>query len=621
MRNILYEIDKSHQFLFGRIHRALGVDLRRIVPGIGDADRDRRAREDGRFNLERETVVIVDAQPLEDIPDAVAAALCVDDGPFLLREKLRQLALFDADAVVRDLNLHIAADLLGGQPDDALAIAELVQPVEQAVFDDRLQNQLHDRVVGDIRRDLGDELHVAAAAEVCQLHEEAHVLHLVAQRQKVAAVAQAEPVEARELHDDVHGFLVAARHGFPGDHVQRIVEEMRVDLRLQGAQLHVLEVLAEIVALVDEQADPADHEVEAVLQLADLVLAVHDAADAEVAVLHAPHLLRQRFDPPRAVAGVQIRKAEGDDADDDREQNHLIPEIQDRGEEVAHRGDGEDPPAVEDGGGKAVHGVAGRGDAGGGAECIAHLLQLRRKIRFGNRECRVGAADDVQVFVDEVGCALLGVVVALQDVDQIAFQHIDADDAENACDVLAAADQRDNGKHFLRFRKRRLEDARRQERLRLVLLDELVVPVRVGDAAQRIGDVIAAAVREGIADEKADLVQVLQRPRRFDRLVQLVHVVVFLAEADAGVLLFQNLVHLGGLRDGGGDRGDFVQLRFHLVFGLLQVEPRDLHRLLLDDRRAPVGGEDGEHDDRDEDQQKKGGEELYTHRAVFVAER
>ena len=43
MRNILYEIDKSHQFLFGRIHRALGVDLRRIVPGIGDADRDRRA--------------------------------------------------------------------------------------------------------------------------------------------------------------------------------------------------------------------------------------------------------------------------------------------------------------------------------------------------------------------------------------------------------------------------------------------------------------------------------------------------------------------------------------------------------------------------------------------------
>lgn len=108
---------------------------------------------------------------------------------------------------------------------------------------------------------------------------------------------------------------------------------------------------------------------------------------------------------------------------------------------------------------------------------------------------------------------------------------------------------------------------------------------------------------------------------KIDRLVQLVHVVVFLAEADAGVLLFQNLVHLGGLRDGGGDRGDFVQLRFHLVFGLLQVEPRDLHRLLLDDRRAPVGGEDGEHDDRDEDQEKKGGEELYTHRAVFVAER
>ena len=51
---------------------------------------------------------------------------------------------------------------------------------------------------------------------------------------------------------------------------------MRVDLGLQGAQLHVLQVFAEVIPLVNQYADAPHHEIEAVLQLADLIIAVHD---------------------------------------------------------------------------------------------------------------------------------------------------------------------------------------------------------------------------------------------------------------------------------------------------------------------------------------------------------
>ena len=43
------------------------------------------------------------------------------------------------------------------------------------------------------------------------------------------------------------------------------------------------------------------------------------------------------------------------------------------------------------------------------------------------------------------------IVVALQNAEQVALGHIDADDAENAVNVSAASDQRDDGKDLLRL--------------------------------------------------------------------------------------------------------------------------------------------------------------------------
>lgn len=53
---------------------ALRVDLRGIVAGIGDADRHRGADQNGGIDLKHKIIIVINAQALQNIADAVAAA-------------------------------------------------------------------------------------------------------------------------------------------------------------------------------------------------------------------------------------------------------------------------------------------------------------------------------------------------------------------------------------------------------------------------------------------------------------------------------------------------------------------------------------------------------------------
>ena len=63
---------------------ALRVDLRGIVAGIGDADRHRGADQNGGIDLKHKIIIVINVQALQNIADAVAAALSVYDGLILL---------------------------------------------------------------------------------------------------------------------------------------------------------------------------------------------------------------------------------------------------------------------------------------------------------------------------------------------------------------------------------------------------------------------------------------------------------------------------------------------------------------------------------------------------------
>ena len=80
---------------------------------------------------------------------------------------------------------------------------------------------------------------------------------------------------------------------------------------------------------------------------------------------------------------------------------------------------------------------------------------------------------------------------------------------------------------------------------------------------------MTAAVPKRIADIKPDLIYAVQRARGFNCFVQRIHVIVFFAEADVAILLFQHLMHIRKLRHGGGYGRKAVKLRFKLIFRLL----------------------------------------------------
>ena len=102
------------------------MDLRGIVAGIGDADRHRGADQNGGIDLKHKIIIVINVQALQNIADAVAAALSVYDGLILFGKDLCQLAFIHTDAVILYADLHIAADALGGKADDTCAVIELI---------------------------------------------------------------------------------------------------------------------------------------------------------------------------------------------------------------------------------------------------------------------------------------------------------------------------------------------------------------------------------------------------------------------------------------------------------------------------------------------------------------
>ena len=81
---------------------------------------------------------------------------------------------------------------------------------------------------------------------------------------------------AHNLHDVVG--LVFLRH--PLDRIQRVVEEVRLDLLLKGLQFRLSLALLLLVDHVDELLDLLDHRVEALTQVADLVFLAAVEPDA-----------------------------------------------------------------------------------------------------------------------------------------------------------------------------------------------------------------------------------------------------------------------------------------------------------------------------------------------------
>lgn len=77
---------------------ALRVDLRAIVAGIGDADRHRGADQNGGIDLKHKIIIVINVQALQNIADAVVAAMAVKNEAVRFNE-------IDGTAVRREIRL------------------------------------------------------------------------------------------------------------------------------------------------------------------------------------------------------------------------------------------------------------------------------------------------------------------------------------------------------------------------------------------------------------------------------------------------------------------------------------------------------------------------------------
>ena len=77
---------------------ALRVDLRGIVAGIGDANRPRDADQNGGIDLKHKIIIVINVQALQNIADAVAAAMAVKNEAVHFNE-------IDGTAVRREIRL------------------------------------------------------------------------------------------------------------------------------------------------------------------------------------------------------------------------------------------------------------------------------------------------------------------------------------------------------------------------------------------------------------------------------------------------------------------------------------------------------------------------------------
>ena len=169
-------------------------------------------------------------QTLVDIDEADVVASLVVDKQFF------QLAFGDADAGVVDVDLEMVL-VLDEAGLDAAAFGTLEDAVDDGVLDERLEEERRDldfrelflwKIIGD-----GEAVAEAGALELGVALDD---MQFFGERDEFRRVVQAVAEIVREVVDELSRIVRIASH-IVTDGIQRIVEEVRIDLRLKSADL------------------------------------------------------------------------------------------------------------------------------------------------------------------------------------------------------------------------------------------------------------------------------------------------------------------------------------------------------------------------------------------------
>ena len=178
---------------------------------------------------------------LHDRADGYAGQALVERNELLCR---------DACAVVADVDVQVLVRLLDAYGQKTVVLAAL-EAVEDGIFDDGLQEKL---------RALHAEDLVAVVAEAVLLDHEVvvDIFELLADRHEIPGLRDRVAEKGGQRLRDIGDRLRPGRQRVAADGVQRIVEEMRVDLILQREKFRLLGRQLHDVLAVDQGVQPVD---------------------------------------------------------------------------------------------------------------------------------------------------------------------------------------------------------------------------------------------------------------------------------------------------------------------------------------------------------------------------
>ena len=202
------------------------------------------------------------------------------------------------------------------------------------VLHKRLERQLQDPVPIDVRIDINPVIKDILVSDLLYLQIAADVQFLVPDRNELSSVTERKLEKVRQRHDHVFCLFLLVPFNKPHDRIERVVQEMRIDLFLQKPKLSVAHLSLIILDLGNHDLQMAGHIIDRARHAPDLIPGIHAGPGAEIAVRNALRDPCQLTERPRDV--LQYHISNNDDCGDQKDQKKAgqCAERQDAGAQI-----------------------------------------------------------------------------------------------------------------------------------------------------------------------------------------------------------------------------------------------------------------------------------------------
>ena len=144
--------------------------------------------------------------------------------------------------------------------------------MQKSIFHNRLEGQLGDRETAKLRRNVCYKVCTVIVTHILELHIKRCVGDLIIDRANKLFLSECQTVKADKCLNRLAYLADLPGSCQPVDHIQGIVEKMRIDLGLQGAEFGFLQFFCSQFLLIQQFIDFSSHKIVGSGEDADFII-------------------------------------------------------------------------------------------------------------------------------------------------------------------------------------------------------------------------------------------------------------------------------------------------------------------------------------------------------------